>query len=226
MMPVLQNFKELQNLKGPNELSITTGSQHEIKVSNLGQVKFEDSFESMSRFASERTGDERDQIWLLEHSPVYTQGTSCKTGTLLDSDIPTVKTDRGGQITYHGPGQIVMYPLLKLKRYRLGVKAFVAVLEQSVIDTLAEYGVEGARRDDAPGVYVDGEKIAALGLRIRRGTSYHGLSLNIDMDLLPFNNIDPCGYQGLRVTQLSNLTSRAQLPEVAQRLLRNFVALI
>jgi len=176
---------------------------------------------------SHRNQDDADVIWLLEHHPVYTQGTACKLDTFLPTDIPVVKTDRGGQITYHGPGQIVMYPLISLKRYGIGVKSLVAALEDSVIATLQEFGVTGERRENAPGVYVENAKIAALGLRIRRGTSYHGLSLNVDMDLEPFKNIDPCGYEGLDVTQLSDLSDSEVSPgAVGERLLANFVALI
>lgn len=206
---------------------LTTASGHQISILRLPQTAYEQSYQSMARFANERAADEPDQIWLLEHAPVYTQGTACKLDTLLPSNIPVVKTDRGGQITYHGPGQLIMYPLLSLKRYGLGVKALVAALEQAVIDTLREFDVIGERRADAPGVYVGGAKIAALGLRIRRGTSYHGLSFNIDMNLQPFDNIDPCGYQGLKVTQLvEHHKASVQIDDVRERLLTNFVALI
>jgi len=209
-----------------NQFTLETCSNQPVLVSKLGTVAYADSYEAMAMFTAERSDSELDQIWLLEHVPVYTQGTACKMTTVLPSSIPVVKTDRGGQITYHGPGQLVMYPLLKLKRYGVGVKALVAALEQSVIDTLLEYHIDAGRRPDAPGVYVDEQKIAALGLRIRNGSSYHGLSLNVDMDLQPFSNIDPCGYQGLRITQLSDFTSDVSIEEVSERLLSNFVALI
>lgn len=206
---------------------VTTGSGHPLVIKSFAQTEYSDSYASMARFANERAVDEPDQIWFLQHAPVYTQGTACKQETLLPSDIPVVKTDRGGQITYHGPGQLVMYPLLTLKRYGIGVKALVAALEQAVIDTLVDFDVVGERRSDAPGVYVDGAKIAALGLRIRRGTSYHGLSFNIKMDLQPFDNIDPCGYQGLKVTQLADCYHRSiGMQNVQQRLLARFIALI
>jgi len=156
----------------------------------------------MMAFANDRNEHQPDQIWVLQHPPTYTQGTGCSLDTLLPSDIPLLKTDRGGQITYHGPGQIVVYPMLALKQYGIGVKSLVLKLEQCMIDPLNEIGINAQRRQDAPGVYVDEAKIGALGLRIRKGTSYHGLSLNVDMDLSPFNNIDPCGYQGLQVTQV------------------------
>ena len=180
----------------------------------------------MSEFAVNREEDSVDQIWLLQHGPVYTQGTACDQETLSMSNIPVVKSDRGGQITYHGPGQIVMYPLLKLKRYDMGVKSLVFKLEQSVIDVLDDYGVRGERREDAPGVYVKQAKIAALGLRIKRGTSYHGLSFNIDMDLKPFTNIDPCGYQGLEVTQLSTHVADIDLQQTGNKLVNKFIDLL
>ena len=154
-----------------------------------------------SEDASTETGDE---IWLLEHPKVYTQGTACDQQTLMPSDIPIVASDRGGQITYHGPGQIVMYPLLSLRRHELTVKGLVTTLEQAVINLLQGWNIAAERQEGAPGIYVAGEKISALGLRIRRGWSYHGLSLNVDMDLQPFANIDPCGYVGLRTTQLKD----------------------
>ena len=202
------------------------GSGRRIVIKQFGGVAYLPAAQQMEQFASNREAGELDQIWLLQHQPVYTQGTSCTQTTLLPTDIPLVKTDRGGQITYHGPGQIVIYPLLKIKEYGLGVKSFIGKLEQSVIDVLLGYDVIGERRPDAPGVYVDGAKIAALGLRIRRGTSYHGLSLNVVMDLAPFTNIDPCGYAGLRVTQISDLTEVANLKGVQDALLKRFLDLI
>lgn len=207
-----------------NTLTLTSSQGRDIDISTFGQVDYSNSYEAMSRFAQERTDDQNDQIWLLEHPPVYTQGTACMLGALMPSDIPTVKTDRGGQITYHGPGQIVMYPLLNLKQHGIGVKSLVSKLEQSMIDVLTDLGIDGGRRADAPGVYVDDAKIGALGLRIRKGTSYHGLSLNVDMDLSPFKNIDPCGYQGLRVTQIADHSNKAELLTVANNVMRKFVA--
>lgn len=183
--------------------SLTSRKGHQIDVSVFGEIDYHESYRAMSEFAIERSANAADQIWVLEHPPVYTQGTACESGALLPSDIPVVKTDRGGQITYHGPGQIVLYPLINLRRHGLGVKKFVDIIEQSMIDVLAELGIASKRRPDAPGVYVNNAKIGALGLRVKRGSSYHGLSLNVDMDLAPFANIDPCGYQGLAVTQVS-----------------------
>ena len=204
-------------------MTLTSSKGIDIDISTFGQVDYSDSYEAMSRFAQERESSQNDQIWLLEHPPVYTQGTACKLGAFMPSHIPTVKTDRGGQITYHGPGQIVMYPLLNLKQHGIGVKSLVSKLEQSMIDVLADLGIDGVRRDDAPGVYVNGAKIGALGLRIRKGTSYHGLSLNVDMDLSPFNNIDPCGYEGLQVTQIADHFDKPALTEITVNVMKKFV---
>ena len=161
----------------------------------------------MRNFTLARTADTPDELWLVEHPPVYTLGIAAKPEHLPRSDngIPIVRSDRGGQITYHGPGQVVIYTLLDLRRRQIGVRALVRTLERAVIELLAEHGVSAAGREDAPGVYVDGSKVAALGLRIRNGCAYHGLSLNVDMDLSPFDAINPCGYPGLRVTQTRDL---------------------
>ena len=214
-------------MKVSDKFSVQSSSGHTIDVLVFGQTDYQESYIRMSEFATTRTESDRDQIWLIEHPPVYTQGTACQQETLLPSGIPVIKTDRGGQITYHGPGQLVMYPLLRLKRFGLGVKALVNSLEQAVIDTLCSYQVEGKRRQDAPGVYVNEAKIAALGLRIRRGNTYHGLSFNIDMDLTPFSNVDPCGYKGLEVIQLADcVKEQIEIPEVSKRLLDKFLVLI
>ena len=209
------------------QFSVVSNSGHEIDVLIFEQTNYLPMYQAMSEFATTRAETDRDQIWLVEHPAVYTQGTACTQDTLLPSDIPIVKTDRGGQITYHGPGQVVMYPLLRLKRFGLGVKALVSTLEQCVIETLQDYKIKGELRDDAPGVYVNHAKIAALGLRIRRGNCYHGLSFNIDMDLSPFSNVDPCGYKGLQVVQLSSLiTQKVDTEKVSQQLLKKFLKLI
>ena len=201
-----------------------------ILVSVYGEVDYLVAQQAMSDFTNSRDQQQNDQIWLLQHPPVYTLGTACQQSPLNATEIPMVKSDRGGQITYHGPGQIVMYPLLNLKRHGLGVKSLVAKLEQSVIDLLAQFEVFAERREDAPGVYVQQQKIAALGLRIRRGSSYHGLSLNVDMDLAPFQNIDPCGYQGLQVTQLRDQLGlkpgALDIQSITQQLLKGFVSLL
>lgn len=189
-------------IKANRQFTLCSSNNRSISVSVFDEVAYQESYKAMMAFANDRNEHQPDQIWVLQHPPTYTQGTGCSLDTLLPSDIPLLKTDRGGQITYHGPGQIVVYPMLALKQYGIGVKSLVLKLEQCMIDPLNEIGINAQRRQDAPGVYVDEAKIGALGLRIRKGTSYHGLSLNVDMDLSPFNNIDPCGYQGLQVTQV------------------------
>lgn len=175
---------------------------------------------AMRRFTAQRGAHTPDAFWALTHSPVFTQGLAGKPEHLLSPGfIPVVPSDRGGQVTYHGPGQLMLYTLVDLKRAGLGPREWVQRLEQVVIDWLAGQGVEGARRADAPGVYVDGAKIAALGLKIRRGRCYHGLSFNIDMDLTPFGRINPCGYQGLAVTDVKRLLGETgSLPDIAREL--------
>lgn len=193
-------------------------------IKRLGIAPYEATWQAMRAFTSGRTPDTPDEIWLLEHPPVYTLGMAGKPEHLLrvDTGIPLAKIDRGGQITYHGPGQLVAYVLLDMKRRNLGVRALVRKLECAVIDLLAEYGIAAANRADAPGVYVNepgGAKIAALGLRVKGGCCYHGLALNIDMDLSPFNAINPCGYAGLAVTQLRALGVHDTLEAVQEKLL-------
>ncbi len=171
----------------------------------LGEVDYQNTWQKMQDFTDTRQADTADELWLLQHPPVYTLGKNGKPEHVLDpADIPVINSDRGGQVTYHGPGQIVVYTLLDLNRLKIGVRQLVTVLEQSIIDLLADYGVASNARRDAPGVYVNDAKIAALGLRVRRGCSFHGLALNVDMDLEPFARINPCGYEGLEVTQLKN----------------------
>ena len=181
----------------------------------------------MKQFTAQRNAATCDEIWLLQHPPVYTQGLAGKPEHLLrSSDIPVVKIDRGGQITYHGPGQIVAYLLLDLRRWKLNVRALVRLMEQAVIDLLAQHGVTAKGREDAPGVYVDDAKIASLGLKIKNGCCYHGLAFNVDMNLTPFANINPCGYAGLRVTQARDAGINAPLEELEQQLAHNLVALL
>lgn len=175
----------------------------------LGLCDYREVWEAMRAFTQERDADTPDELWLLQHHPVFTQGQAGKAEHILDPhDIPVVQSDRGGQVTYHGPGQLVIYFLLDVRRRGLGVRALVDMIEQSVLEVLAGYGLVGELRSKAPGVYVQGRKIAALGLRIRKGCSFHGLSFNIDMDLAPFSWINPCGYQGLEATQLADLLGR------------------
>jgi lipoyl(octanoyl) transferase len=177
-----------------------------ITVRRLGLVGYQEAWEAMRRFTDERDDDTLDELWLLQHPPVYTLGLAGRTEHLLDTgDIPVIACDRGGQVTYHGPGQVIMYVLLNLRRRGLGVRQLVSELEGAVIETLGSRGVEAEHRPGAPGVYVGGAKVAALGLRIRRGCSYHGLALNVDMNLEPFLRINPCGFPGLAVTQLVQL---------------------
>lgn len=176
----------------------------------------------MQQFTAQRTADTADEIWLVEHPPVFTQGLNGKPEHLLTpGTIPLVQTDRGGQVTYHGPGQLVAYVLVDLKRHGWGVRDLVNRLEQAVIDLLHDYGIAAVARRDAPGVYVAGAKITALGLRVKRGCSYHGLSFNVDMDLEPFSRINPCGYPGMPVTQLRALGVPSGLNEVADDLLKH-----
>jgi len=177
-----------------------------LAVRRLGRVEYQRAYDRMREFSATRTATTPDELWLLEHPPVYTLGQAGKPEHLLRGNgIPVARVDRGGQVTYHGPGQVVAYVLLDLRRRGLTVKRLVGQLEQAVIDLLASHGVEGARRAGAPGVYVGGAKVAALGLRVRGGCTYHGLALNVDMDLAPFRDINPCGYEGLAVTQLADL---------------------
>ena len=175
-----------------------------LVVRELGLCEYETTMVSMQTFTSRREKNTQDEIWLLQHPPVFTRGVSCRQlpNRLLPSTMKVVDSDRGGQITYHGPGQLVVYLLLDLRRRQLGVRSFVSLLETVIIDALGQHGLEAGRRPEAPGVYVGEAKIAALGLRVRSGCCYHGISLNIDLDLTPFSWIDPCGYAGLAVTSV------------------------
>ena len=179
---------------------------NEIRVRDLGRRPLAAVWADMRDFTDRRDEASGDEIWFVEHPPVFTLGLNADSGHLLeDSDIEVVRIDRGGQVTYHGPGQLVCYVLLNIKRLGLGVRALVETLESAVIDTVASYGVEACARRDAPGVYVGGRKLAAVGLRIRRGCSYHGIAVNLEMDLAPFKRIRPCGLDDVEVTQLSDL---------------------
>ncbi len=181
----------------------------------LGLSDYATTWQAMRTFTDTRGADTLDQLWVTEHPPVFTQGQAGKPEHLLHtSAIPVIKTDRGGQITYHGPGQLVVYPLLNLKRLKLGVRDVVTAIEVAVVQWLATYGVEAAPRADAPGVYVGGCKIASLGLRVRKGCSYHGVAINLHTDLSPFAQINPCGHAGLQMINLCSLTTDA--PSVAE----------
>ena len=190
-------------------------------VRDLGRKPYEPVWRAMQRFTDERDESTADELWLVEHEPVFTLGQAGKPEhVLMPGDIPVIHVDRGGQVTYHGPGQIVAYPLLDLKRLKIGVRDYVCKIEQAVIDTLAEWNIEGARKDGAPGVYVAGAKIAALGIRVRRGRAFHGLAFNIAGEsVAPFARINPCGYEGLRVLALSDLGGPSALEAVKPVLL-------
>ncbi len=177
-----------------------------LRLQRLGRADYRETLEAMRAFTRARDATTADELWLLEHPPVYTlgQGASVTHGPRR-SDIPVIRVERGGQVTYHGPGQVVLYTLIDLGRRGIRVRDFVCLLEQAVIDLLAAHDVRGVRRAGAPGVYVDGAKVAALGIRVARGRAFHGLALNVDMDLAPFDAIDPCGHSGLRVTQTRDL---------------------
>jgi lipoyl(octanoyl) transferase len=191
-----------------------------VIVKDLGRTDYRTVFEAMRSFTDARDEQTCDELWLTEHEPVFTQGQAGKAEHLLaPGAIPVVQSDRGGQVTFHGPGQIVGYLMFDLRRMGLSVRGLVSGIEAAVVSLLAEYGIAGAPRSDAPGVYVDGAKVAALGLRVRRGYSYHGLSLNVSMDLEPFSRINPCGLLGMEVTQISDLGGPADLGVVQSSLL-------
>lgn len=190
-------------------MALPDNRHHPVRVRNLGRTGYDAVFAQMQSYTVDRDNHSLDELWMTEHDPVFTQGQAGKPEHVLaPGDIPIVQTDRGGQVTYHGPGQIVGYLLFDLKRMGIGVKALVRGIEDAVIQTLSEFDIQGERRDDAPGVYVRGNKIGALGLRVKRGCSYHGLSLNVDMDLEPFSRINPCGLTDIGVTQIADLCPR------------------
>ena len=201
--------------------------QDKILVRHLRLQPYEPVSQAMHEFTDMRDDTTPDEIWLVEHLPVFTQGQAGKAEHLLmTGDIPVIQSDRGGQVTYHGPGQQVMYVLLNLKRRKLGVRELVTLLEQTVVNTLAEYGIDAHPRADAPGVYVGEMKICSLGLRIRKGCSFHGLALNINMDLTPFQRINPCGYAGMEMTQMRQWVDTATPENIRPVLLKKFLALL
>lgn len=198
-----------------------------LLIRQLGLQPYEPVSQAMHDFTDNRDESTLDEIWLVEHPPVFTQGQAGKAEhVLVPGHIPVIQSDRGGQVTYHGPGQQVMYVLLNLKRRKLGVRELVTLLEQTVINTLAEVGIEARARADAPGVYVGEKKICSLGLRIRKGCSFHGLALNIAMDLSPFLRINPCGYAGMEMTQISHWASDAKPENISPILMAQFLALL
>lgn len=195
-----------------------------LRVRDLGVRDYETVWREMQLFAASRAPDCDDEVWIVQHPRVFTLGLNGKRVHLLDAgDIPVVQSDRGGQVTYHGPGQLVLYVLFDLPRLGIGVQRLVRHLEAAVIDWLATRGVDAGRREGAPGVYVDGAKLASLGLRVKRGYTYHGLSLNVDLDLEPFSRIDPCGYPGMPVTRLKDMGIDLALPVVAEGVLAHLM---
>lgn len=194
-------------------------------VRDLGRQPYAPVWRAMQGFTDERGADTPDELWLVEHDPVFTLGQAGKREhVLMPGDIPVLNVDRGGQVTYHGPGQLVVYPLLDLKRIKVGVRDYVCRIEQSIIDTLDHWNIHAERRDGAPGVYVNGAKVAALGIRVRRGCTFHGLAFNIAMDLEPFHRINPCGYAGLQVTSMLDLGGPSSLDAVKPVLLQALAA--
>lgn len=193
-------------------------------IRQLGQRAYEPTWQAMQNYTDTRDEFSADEIWLVEHDPVFTQGQAGKEEHLLmPGDIPVVKVDRGGQVTYHGPGQQVMYVLFNLRRLKIGVRELVTWLEDCVVSTLADYGVNAYAKPDAPGVYVDDKKIASLGLRVRRGCSFHGLALNVNMDLAPFLRINPCGYAGMAMVQSSDLAGPKTIEQAQAGLIKHIV---
>lgn len=197
-----------------------------LHLRQLGRQPYTPVWQAMSAFTDARDAATPDELWLVEHDPVFTLGQAGKPEHVLaPGDIPVIHCDRGGQVTYHGPGQIVAYPLLNLRRLHIGVRDYVHLLEQCMIDTLAEWNIGGERREGAPGVYVAGAKIGALGVRVRHACTFHGLAFNVAMDLEPFQRINPCGYRGLRVTQMSDLGGPTRIRDVEAVMVEQFVRL-
>jgi len=195
-----------------------------VKTVFRGRQDYVPLWREMQAFTDNRDEATPDEIWFVEHPPVFTMGLNAsKEHLLAPGDIPVVQIDRGGQVTFHGPGQLMVYPLIDLRRSNIGVRNLVTALEQSVVDLVAEFDIEAAARADAPGVYVNGEKLASVGLRIRRGASFHGMALNVDIDLEPFSRINPCGYAELQMTDLHRLGINMQLEETAEKLLPHFL---
>ena len=194
-----------------------------IKIKEKGLQDYNSTWQEMVSFTENRNNHTEDELWTLEHRSVFTQGLSGKSEHLLEeTEIEVIKSDRGGQITYHGPGQLIVYCLIDIKRLGIGVKQMVSIIEKSIIDLLSDYSISSHKIPGAPGVYVDGSKIAALGLKVKRGKTYHGLSLNVDMNLSPYSLINPCGYKDLKITQMSNLTdNKPDLDKIKKQLTKN-----
>lgn len=201
--------------------------QDQLVVKKLGRQDYQPVWQAMHEFTDTRDDETVDQVWLVEHNPVFTQGQAGKAEHLLNTgDIPVVQSDRGGQVTYHGPGQLVAYFLINLRRKKMGVRELVTHIENTVIGSLNHYDIDSAARPDAPGVYVDGKKICSLGLRIRKGCSFHGLALNVNMDLSPFLRINPCGYQGMEMIQVSDLVNSIELADIEKSLVQELVSIL
>lgn len=200
-----------------------------LVIRSLGRQEYEPLWRGMQQFTDSRTALTPDEVWFTEHAPVFTLGLNASRDHLLaPGDIPVIQIDRGGQVTYHGPGQLMIYPMIDLRRTGLGVRALVTALEQTVVDLAADLGIEASSRADAPGVYVEGRKIASVGLRVRRGASYHGMALNIDVDIEPFSRINPCGFKDLEVTDLRKLgvtESPAKIQQLVQQHLLRHLAM-
>ena len=204
-----------------------TGLTKSLQIRQLGRVLYEPTWHEMQSFTDRRTAETLDELWFLEHPPVFTLGRNSKAEHLHDTeDIQVIQSDRGGQVTYHGPGQLIAYVLLDINRRQLGVQSLVNLLEQTVINLLSDHGIFAERRTKAPGVYVENRKIAALGLRVRKGCSFHGLSLNVDMDLAPFSMINPCGIEDLEVTRMSDLGIKLSVDECAAQFQHHFEQLL
>ena len=198
-----------------------------VVIRQLNQIDYTTVWQAMQNFTDNRDSDTLDEVWLVEHPKVFTQGQAGKDEHILSSStIPIVKVDRGGQVTYHGPGQQVIYVLINLKRRKIGVRQLVTLIENSIIDSLADYNITAAAKPDAPGVYVSGKKVASLGLRIRKGCSFHGLALNVNMDLSPFLLINPCGYAGLEMIQTSDISGPKNILEAGESLVKHLAALL
>ena len=205
----------------------TVNNSLPIKLKYLGLSLYEPVWRAMQKFTDERNLQTTDELWMVEHPPVFTQGQAGKAEHILNAgDIPIIQVDRGGQVTYHGPGQIVIYPLIDLKRHKIGIKSLVNGIEEALIQTLAYYGVVAQRREKAPGVYAHDKKIASLGLRVRKGCTFHGLAFNIQMELEPFSRINPCGYAGLEVTQLSEMNASVNIDEVQLKLVHKLCEIL
>lgn len=218
-------FRYNNDLSTQREFNGLITTTTDILVKSWGQADYTDVWEAMKAFTNQRTADTVDELWVVEHPPVFTLGQNGDTTHLLNvGNIPVIPVDRGGHVTYHGPGQVVIYLLIDIQRRELAVRPFVTLIEQSMIGLLDSYGIQAKARCDAPGVYVDDEKIASLGLRIRQGRSYHGLAFNVNMDLEPFSRINPCGHSNIRMTQLAKWIPDIQFSVVANQLVERLIS--